>query len=543
MISTWQGGSMKLFLFVLLAWILLYPDPFLQAQDYEWFWAVTPDSDYQMDTWDMASDSQGNQYILGHFAYSATFGTTTLTSTSGGLFVAKLDENGNWLWASGADLFSSASYDGSIVVDGTGNVFVTGSFSNSVIFGTTTLTSIGSLDIYAAKLDAIGNWLWAVRAGGTDADYCSGTAAGNSGIYISGSFRGTTSFGNISLTGDINVDYMYCARLDSAGNWLAAVCASAEYGNCVCLDGSGNVYVAGKFYPPADFGSFTNIWGDVYIAKLDANLNWLWVRGGSVYDCGWLALAVDATGHSYLTGSFKGSANLGDGLTSYNSSYFDIFVAKLDSNGQDWLWGRSAGGAGDDVGRDITPDDLGGAYVTGSFKGTFYFGTHPVTAAGIHNSSDIFVAKLDSGGTWQWAKTAGSEYDDSGLCIEVDTSLNAFISGEFSTYALFSPFGYVSHGSGASTCVFTAELGIIIPRSPDNLLITKNGNDILLDWDAVTEYTNGQPLTPNYYLVYGSSVPAGPFSLLGLSVGTSYPDPGAALSFSKRFYRITAIRN
>lgn len=516
----------------------------LAAQTYEWFWAVTPASEYQMDMWDMASDAQGNQYILGHFAYSATFGTTTLTFSGGGVFVAKVDSQGNWLWASGADFLSSASYDGSIAVDETGNAYIAGQFSGSVSFGTTTLTSVGSLDIYTAKLNSSGNWLWAVRSGGTDADYCSGAAAGNGGVYISGSFRNTTTFGSITLTGNINVDYMYCARLDSSGNWLAAVCGSAEYGNCVSLDGSGNVYVAGKFFPPADFGSFTNIWGDVYIAKLDADLNWLWVRTGNVNNWGQgLSLAVDAIGHSYLAGSFTGSASFGDLLESYNYTYSDMYVAKLDSNGQDWLWARSAGGAGEDIGWDIALDELGAAYVTGSFKGSVYFGSYPAFATGTYNASDIFVTKLDTDGNWQWVNTAGWDYNEAGLSIEVDACRNAFVSGEFSTYVLFPPWGALSAGGGASGCIYTASLGKVVPRSPANLQITYSGSNILLSWDAVYEYTNGQPLTPDYYLIYNADDPFGSYSLLGLSAAANYSHTGATSACEKKFYRVTAIKN
>ena len=53
--------------------------------------------------WDMVLDSQGNAYLTGSFSGSATFGSTTLNSM-GGLdgFVAKMDHDGNWMWASPA---------------------------------------------------------------------------------------------------------------------------------------------------------------------------------------------------------------------------------------------------------------------------------------------------------------------------------------------------------------------------------------------------------------------------------------------------------
>ena len=72
--------------------------------------------------WDMVLDSQGNSYVTGSFSDTATFGSTTLTS-AGGIdgFVAKMDNLGNWLWASQI----SGSYEdwgAGIDVDVNGNV-------------------------------------------------------------------------------------------------------------------------------------------------------------------------------------------------------------------------------------------------------------------------------------------------------------------------------------------------------------------------------------------------------------------------------------
>jgi hypothetical protein len=86
-------------------------------------------------------------------------------------------------------------------VDSGGNTYITGYFQTTAVFGTTTLTSAGSLDVFVAKLDANGNFLWATRAGGTNTDYVQGIAVDSGGnYYVTGSFQTTVVFGTTTLT-------------------------------------------------------------------------------------------------------------------------------------------------------------------------------------------------------------------------------------------------------------------------------------------------------------------------------------------------------
>ena len=90
-----------------------------------------------------------------------------------------------------------------IVGDRNDNHYLTGGFSGTATFGDTTLPGNGSSDLYVAKQDANGKFLWAVRAGNplTHDESSKDIALDPSGnIYISGSFDGTAQFGSLSLT-------------------------------------------------------------------------------------------------------------------------------------------------------------------------------------------------------------------------------------------------------------------------------------------------------------------------------------------------------
>ena len=102
-----------------------------------------------------------------------------------------------------------------------GSTIVTGQFSGTVDFGFFRLTSSGSADIYVAKVDASGEYVWAVRAGGSNSsswDTGRGVSVlADGSAIVTGSFRGTADFGKFTLVGDaynvcikyVFADYMH----------------------------------------------------------------------------------------------------------------------------------------------------------------------------------------------------------------------------------------------------------------------------------------------------------------------------------------------
>ena len=309
--------------------------------------------------------------------------------------VALFAQNEDWIWANQA-MGTYSNYGNDIAVDANGNSYVTGYFWGNATFGTTTLTSSGQYDIFVAKMDSSGNWLWAKKAGGTNYDDGYGIAVdANGNSYVTGYFLGDADFGNTTLTSSGGSD-IFVAKLDINGNWRWAKQArgtSYDKGYSIAVDANGNSYVTGGFEESATFGTTTLTSSgneDIFIAKLDINGNWLWAKkaGGTSYDYG-CCIAVDDNGNSYVTGVFEGSATFGT-TTLTSSGNEDIFVAKMDSNGN-WLWAKKAGGQSNDGGRSITVDDNGNSYVTGYFEESTTFGITTLTSSGDY---EIFVAKI-----------------------------------------------------------------------------------------------------------------------------------------------------
>ena len=112
----------------------------------------------------------GSSIVTGNFSGTATFGSTTLTSAGGNdVFTAKMNADGTWAWAIRAGGTGNDQGQGiSALPDGSS--IVTGQFIGTATFGSTTLISAGIYDVFTAKMNADGTWAWAIRAGGTGAD-------------------------------------------------------------------------------------------------------------------------------------------------------------------------------------------------------------------------------------------------------------------------------------------------------------------------------------------------------------------------------------
>jgi len=176
----------------------------------------------------IATDSSGNAYVTGHFSGTTTFGSTSLTSSGNeDAFVAKLNSSGSWQWA--VKVSSSYPIRGyGIAVDSSGNAYVTGFLASTVYFGSIQINQGSNRDIFIAKLNSTGSWQWAVKAGGGSDDTGYGIAVDSSGnAYVTGHFQNTATFGNTSLTSSGSND-IFVAKMDTNGSWQWAVKAGGS---------------------------------------------------------------------------------------------------------------------------------------------------------------------------------------------------------------------------------------------------------------------------------------------------------------------------
>ncbi|MBK8874682.1 MAG: SBBP repeat-containing protein [Bacteroidia bacterium] len=213
-------------------------------------------------------DASGNLYFAGAFEGAVDFdpgaGNTTLTAAGfSDSFVSKLDASGNFIWARN---FSGADYETafSVAVDISGNVFITGTFDGTSDFdpgsGVNNLTSAGFQDIFVAKLNTSGNFVWAHQLGSVADDYGNSVAVDATGnLYLAGYFQTTVDFnpgaGTNTLT-SFGENDIFVAKFDPAGNfvWVNRMGgADFDYAYSIDVDATGNIYTTGGFGDIADF--------------------------------------------------------------------------------------------------------------------------------------------------------------------------------------------------------------------------------------------------------------------------------------------------
>src|ERR1700744_5106727 len=80
-----------------------------------------------------------------------------------------------------------------------------------------------------------------------------------------------------------------------------------------------------------------------------------------------------------------------------------FLIAEINLPAQSY-WMQKGGGSTADEAYSIAADGSNNTYTTGYFTGTASFGSFNITATGV---SDIFIAKTNSSGVYQWAVKAG----------------------------------------------------------------------------------------------------------------------------------------
>ncbi|MEA3323139.1 MAG: SBBP repeat-containing protein [Patescibacteria group bacterium] len=243
----------------------------------------------------IAINQNGDIFATGSFRDTVDFDPSAAVDsyTSNGdhdIFITKYNTDGLYVWTR---TFGSAGWDGGdgITIDSVGNLYTTGSFSNTVNFddtgGTDEYTSNGGYDIFITKYNANGSYVWTRTFGGTD-------------LY--------------------------------------------DYGNSIATDTNNNIYVVGGFWETVNFNTtggidehISNGDSDIYITKYNTDGSYVWTRtfGGTGWDDGY-GIALNES-NIYITGFFESPTMNFDGTGGTDEHAIDgigsIFLTKYNKDG------------------------------------------------------------------------------------------------------------------------------------------------------------------------------------------------------------------
>jgi hypothetical protein len=413
----------------------------------------------------VAVDAEENVYVAGAFAGRVSLGGELLTSAgfvlpdsgSDDVFLAKYDRYGNHVWSRHFG-DASAQAANQVMLDASGDVIVLGRAFGVIDFGTGELDAAGTDDIFVAKLRGDGTPVWGVILGGIDPDRAERMAVDSQGeIWVAGAFTTEADFG----TGLLQTRGVRDAILLKLGGASGAVELALPIGG-------GGI---------DQFGDKT---GDNY--GFGVGVHTSTTEGGT-------------TDFVYVTGYFSETIQIGAGPELASAGGKDVFLAKLDADGNH-IWSQRFGSVLDDLVYDLVVDPVDGhVVITGGFQEEMGFGGAPLTSAG---SFDIFLARLDAGGNHVFSARYGDVADqmdfatfatNTWLSLDLDQDGNIYLAGPlvgtaaFGDTPLTSPEGrmdaFLVKLDRAGNHVHSARYGDPGTQQALDLAVTPSG-DVLL---------------------------------------------------------------
>jgi hypothetical protein len=232
-----------------------------------------------------------------------------------------------------------------------------------------------------------------------------------------------------------------------------------DYATSIAVDAASNVYVTGRSGQPHHCYGYATV-------KYDSRGRELWATGYNPNPCvhGAAAIAVDAAGNVYVTGSSDGP-----GMSS------DYATIKYDTNGNElWVTRYDGPANSEDSAAAIAVDAAGNVYVTGSSDG-------PGT------SSDYATIKYDTNGNELWVTRydGPANSEDSAAAIAVDTAGYVYVTGNNGTAKYDGSSGnrlWHSLGSAAAIAVDTTG-NVSVTGNNGTAKYNNNGSEL---WSTIT---------------------------------------------------------
>ncbi|CAN5341774.1 hypothetical protein BH09BAC5_BH09BAC5_12060 [soil metagenome] len=296
------------------------------------------------------------------------------------IFISEISSAQTFSWVNPAGNGTYVDYGFGVAVDNQHNVVATGMHFNNATFNSTIVNGYGYQDAYIAKYDSTGNLLWVHGIGGGEQDWGYAIAVdANDNIFITGTYA-----------------------------WYA-------------------IHFTATDSLPISAPQATNC----FIAKYDANGNFLWARSGGCSYGKSSSVEVDTSGNAIISGFFNSTINFSGNIL--NGGGQNLFFVKYDSIGN-VTWAKAGISSSNCSTNALKCDAAGNIYATGKISQTITFASTPY----LHNGGDdMYTAKFDAGGNLQWFKVQGNSLVasstantlDSGNGIDVDNSGNIYVAG------------------------------------------------------------------------------------------------------------------
>ncbi len=273
-------------------------------------------------------------------------------------------------------------------------------------------------------------------------------------VYTVGLYSGKVDFDpsatyNVLEASDTTNGFIASYTSAGALTWVKSINGEVSIKK-LRIDSSNNLFLVGYFKGTVDFdptGVTTNLTSagmqDIFFAKYDGSGNLIWVyKIGAADDDKAENIEIDSNGNIILTGTFRSSVDFNPSTSATNllttAGGTNAFLAKYNSSGG-YLWAFKIGG--NLHSNNLAIDNNNNIIISGDFYSQTAFNpanTSQLTFPyGGFSSTNVFLAKYDTNGNFQWVIPLKSNQDNGD--IAVDASGNIYISGNAGGICDFDP--------------------------------------------------------------------------------------------------------
>ena len=336
--------------------------------------------------YDLKVAADGNIYMIGSFTGTCSFESANTLTSSGSYdaFLAKYTSNGSFVWGKKVAYNDAEQFGTSLDIDSNGDLIIGGYYSDSVTVVSERFTE--AYGMYFAKLDTDGNLIWAKSIASTsNSTQLQSLSAFDDGYYFNGNLKGTVSFdlGNVISNSALYTDvFLYKTDFNGNGSWVRRTYGDGNaLTGTIASDAFGSIYFTGYFAGSkmemdfdANSKSETVLYNngskkDFFVLNYNKTGTLTWA---SDYGQSGEEFARDIKYQNnflYITGYFSDTLIFGtDTLLSGNSSDLDAFLGMIDKNGNSLNVVKiEDSNDGNDSGMELSTDDENNAYWGGYF--------------------------------------------------------------------------------------------------------------------------------------------------------------------------------
>lgn len=427
----------KLFRILILQSILLVTTNVFSQEKITWGWVKNYKSNHNDFGSKVQTDQNGNVYVCINYSEKIIIENDTLAAPTynNNFCVIKYSQSGKKIWAK--EIRSNNTVEVTMLqVDANENVYVGGSYIDSLIIGNYKLSSSPNSQLsFVAKLNRQGAEQWLSKLGSSaSCTITAGQLAPNGNLIIAGNFIGyQQTFGGKTVNTIDGSGNFFVASLSQYNTVNWAISSKGYYNELhdMAVDKFDNIYVCGthnnglsidgKYY----LLNKTSGGYETYLIKFNSIGTVLWAKspGSESTDIA-KGLAIDDNGNCFVTGywgygagNFQAVFDSAHIITKTPGTSYSFFLAKYSPSGQVlWVQKFDALDNASDLKHIIRTDKKGNCYLTGDFTGIWFGQSKADTITFSGPSSyykDIAIQQFKPDGTRGWNIFAGNEQNGS----------------------------------------------------------------------------------------------------------------------------------